>query len=373
MAKIGQPDIEATASKASDDLGQRRSEDLNVSHEYRATVETESYEEFRSEIQRVIAHNNEENGETSDNSQPRSSRLLAELLSPDQDYVNAILQHTILVTEPEFGKMISGYFSNGEYVYRLCSHLLDSIKRARLSYSKIKNILELAPTSGNFSEEQCHWIVKEFLLFMEFENPFSHPDSEALQSIRDCFQHLLQQLELYGDKVHKVHRKLKLINRFKKGSSLCLIGVCIAIVLYAVVIATHALVAIVAAPVLVTFPVNFIEKLRCESMNLLRHSAQLDAVTRGAYILSKHLDTMIRLVARLHNEVDNNKVLIGFCLQRKDERYPIQEVVKQLRNSDFSFAETLDEIEDHVGLCLININRTRKLLVQEIRMQQPEV
>jgi len=366
LAKTRQPDIEATTSKASDDLGQRRSGDLNVSHEYIAAVRTESYEQFRSERRRVIAHSNEESGETSDSSQPLSSRLLAELLSPDQDYVNAVLQQTILVTKPEFGKMVSGYFSNGEYVYRLCSHLLDSIKRARLSYSKIKNILDVAPTAGDFNEEQCHWIVQEFFLFMEFENPFSQPDSEALQSIRDYFQHLLQQLELYGN---KVHRKLTLINTFKKGSSLCLIGLCISIVLCAVVIATRSLVAMVAAPVLVTFPVNFIRK--CESMNLLRrHSAQLDAATRGAYILNKHLDTMIRLVARLHNEVDNNKVLIRFCLHRKDDRYPIQEAVKQLRKNDFSFATTLDEIEDHVDLCLININRTRKLLVQEIRMQQ---
>lgn len=371
MAKTCQPDIRATVSEASDDLGQQRSGNINVSHEFRAAVGTESNEEFRSRLHRFIAHSNEESGETSDNSQPRSSRLLGELLSPDQESVSAILQHNIIVTRPEFGQLVSGYFSNGEHVYRLCSHLLDSIKRARLNYRKIKIILDLAPTAGDFSEEMCHWIAKEFILAMEFENPFSHPDSESLQNIRDCFQHLLQQLELYGD---KVHRRLKLFNRCKTGSSLCLIGVCIAIVVYAVIIATHALVALIAAPVVTAFPVNFIKKLECESTNLLRrHGAQLDAATMGTYILSKHLDTMIRLVARLHNEVDNNKVLIEFCLQRQNDRNPIQEVVKQLRKSDSSFANTLDEIEDNVCLCLININRTRKFLVQEIRRQQQEV
>lgn len=330
-AKTGQPDIEATTSKSSDDIAQQRSGYLNVSHEYRAAVGTESYDEFRSKLHGVIAHSHEENWETSDNCQPRYSRFVAELLSPDQESVNAILQQTIFVTRPEFGKMVSGYFSNGENVYSICSRLLDSIERARDSYSKIRNILELAPTGGDFSEEQFHWTVKEFHLFMEFENPFSHPDSEALQSIRDCFQHLFQQFELYGD---QIHRKLKLINTFNKAFSLCL------------------------------------QKVQCESIILLRkRSAQLDVATKGTYILTKHLDTMIRLVPRLYNEVDNNKVLIGFCLQREDNRYFIQEVVKQLSKNYFSFAKTLDEIEDYVYLCLININRTRKQLVQEIRMQ----
>lgn len=333
--KIGQPDIEATASKSSGDLRQQPSGYLNVSHQYRAAVGTESYDEFRSKLHDVIAHSHEENGETSDNSQPRYSRFVAELLSPDQESVNAILQQTILLTRPEFGKMVSGYFSNGEYVYRLCSRLLDSIHRARDSYSKIRTIIELAPTAGDFSEEQFHWIVKEFHLFMEFENPFSHPDSEALQSVRDCFQHLFQQFELYRD---QVHRKLKLINKFNKVFSLCL------------------------------------QKLQCESIILLRkRSAQLDVATKGTYILTRHLDTMIRLVPRLYNEVDNNKVLIGFCQQREDDKYFIQEVVKQLRKNYLCFAKTLDEIEDYVYLCLININRTRKQLVQEIRMQQQEV
>jgi hypothetical protein len=49
------------------------------------------------------------------------------------------------------------------------------------------------------------------------------------------------------------------------------------------------------------------------------------------------------------------------------------QVVKQSRKSDFSFAKTLDEIEDRVDLCLININRKSKLLVQEVLMQQQEV
>eukprot|EP01018_Ginkgo_biloba_P031889 Gb_12696 [translate_table: standard] len=368
--KTYNPATEEPTPETSRDLQISKTGDLNLTNEYETNVRTESYEEFWIKFQRAAGHENRENGETSDSSQLRSNRFLTELLSPDQESVNAILQHRFLASKPELYNLVSGYFNNSEDASKLCSLLQNSIDRARKSYSRIKIILDIVPITGDFSEEQCHWIIGEFTLLMQMENPFPHPDSGIFQSIHNGFQNLLDQLEVNRK---RVRRKLKLIKRFKKGSVVCLVGMCTAVAICAVVIGTHALVAIVAGPVFITFPIGFIKKLRFESLNLLsRHNAQMDAAAKGSYVLNKDLDTMNRLVTRLHDEVDHNKDIIRFCLDRKYERHPVQEVVRQLRKNDSNFIQQLDELEQRVCLCLNTINRARSLLVQEIYMHQQE-
>eukprot|EP01018_Ginkgo_biloba_P031888 Gb_12697 [translate_table: standard] len=368
--KTCNPATEAPTPETSGDLQLSKTGDLNLSNEYEANVRTESYKEFWNKFQRAARHENRENGETSDSSPLRSNRFLTELLSPDQESVDAILQHRFLASKPELYKLVSGYFNNSEDASKLCSLLQKSIDRARQSYSRIKIILDMMPITGDFSEEQCHRIIDEFTLFMQMENPFPHPDSGNFQNIHYCFQNLLEQLDVNRKRVPWKH---KFIKRFKKGSAVCFIGICTAVAICSVVIGTHALVAIVAGPVFITFPIGYIKKLRFESVNPLSgHSAHMDAAAKGTYVLNKDLDTMNRLVTRLHDEVEHNKVIIRFCLDRKYERHSVQEVVRQLRKNDSNFIQQLDELQQHVCLFLYTINRARYLLVQEIHMQQQE-
>jgi hypothetical protein len=100
------------------------------------------------------------------------------------------------------------------------------------------------------------------------------------------------------------------------------------------------------------------------------HREKLDAAAKGSYILNRDLDTMSRLVRLLHDEVEHNKDMMRFCLQKKDDRPPVEEVVKMLKTNDSSFRKQLDELEECVFLCFMSINKARSLVIKQIQMQQ---
>eukprot|EP01018_Ginkgo_biloba_P018518 Gb_00671 [translate_table: standard] len=346
---------------------------LNLNEEYAKAFRTQSYTEFWSKVQDLNGDQDQENGQTSSASPFHSYGILADhLLEPDQDAVRSILEQGILSKIPELYDLICDYFNNSAEASKLCGVLLKNIDQAKLNYRSIKNVLDITPTTGDLTNEQCHLTIAEFLLFIDVDNPFSDPTSHNFHTIHEGYASLLKRLEKNRK---KVDRKLKLVNGCKSASALCLIAACAALAICAVVIASHALIAIVAGPVALAFPPSF-AKQRIESLRLLgtsvltRHSAQLDAAAKGTYILNRDFDTMSRLVTRLHDEVEHNKVMIKFCLQRKEDRHPVQEVVKQLRRNDTNFNQQLDELEDHVYLCFMTINRARSLVVQEIQLQQ---
>lgn len=148
------------------------------------------------------------------------------------------------------------------------------------------------------------------------------------------------------------------------GSALCLITTVVGVVVSAVVIGTHALVALVAGPICpVLLPSSMIKKE-------MVHLAQLDAAAKGAYVVHKDLDTIDRLVARLHATVENDRLTIHLGLERGKDRYNIQEMLKQVRRNRASFEQQLVDLEEHLFLCFAAINRARLLLLQEIHMHK---
>ena len=124
-------------------------------------------------------------------------------------------------------------------------------------------------------------------------------------------------------------------------------------------------------PAIFSFPVKTFKKKLLDvgflRSGLLRKvGQQLDVAAKGTYILNRDFDTMSRLVARLHDEVEHNKAMIQFCLDRKEDRVSLQEVVKELRKSDVGFRKQVEELEEHVYLCLVTINRARALVIKEM-------
>lgn len=152
------------------------------------------------------------------------------------------------------------------------------------------------------------------------------------------------------------------------GSALCLIGATVGVAVSAVTVATHALVALVACPMCGT---GFLPSSMTRKETV--HLAQFDAAAKGIYVLRNDIDTIDRLVARLHATVENDRLLIQLGLERGIDRYPIQEILKQLRKNRPSFVKQVVDLEEHLFLCFAAINRARSLLLEEIHMQQTEV
>ncbi|KAK2985403.1 hypothetical protein RJ640_014146 [Escallonia rubra] len=336
----------------------RQSPTVNLTREYALAVKTNSYTEIWSKI-------HPENSYQIDSEQledHEEQQLLAEVLHPDRECVQKALQCARPCTLTE---LVAAYFDQTEQTSRLCLLLYRSVHRARILYAPLHDLLSVLPLdleSDSLTILQCNQLYEVFLQFDSCKNPFPHPDSHDFNDMRCCFSQLKEQLEC---RLRKSSSRVRLIRRATAGSAICLIGTAVGATVTAVVIASHALVALVAVPFLPAFLPSKITKRE------LAHRAQLDAAKKGNFVLQSDLDTIDRLVARLHMEAEGDKFLIrGVGLSRGRDRLTLQGVAKRLHQNHFSFLHQLLELEEHLCLCFAAINRVRSLLLEEIYLQQ---
>lgn len=184
------------------------------------------------------------------------------------------------------------------------------------------------------------------------EKERSLPGIQAVQA--GCFN-LLKSLESSRD---KARAKLKLLNNIKLGSAIFLVALTASL---AVIVVAHALALLVAAPSLVMASLA-----TASTKHLANWSAQLDVAAKGTYILSRDLDTISRLVARLNDELEHMRRMVKFLLKRGEDRLQASAQVARQLKKDSSFSAQLDELEEHLYLCFMTINRARNLVIKEI-------
>lgn len=334
---------------------------VNLSHEYALQIQRNSYRELRRAF-----HQDSSSEQTVDVRHVDVSeepQLLEKVLRPEREYVQRAVS---LMGQNSLSSLIATYFENSEDTSRLCLLLYQSIHFARLLYTPIHTLLneltlEFDSDRYSLSQAQCKLAFNVFLEFDQVENPFLSPDTRSFDDMRKCFSKLKQQLDQH---FRKSQSKVNLMRCCSQGSALCLIAAVVGVAVSAVVIATHALVALVACPICSAInPSNVTKK---ETV----HLAQIDAAAKGVYVLHNELDTIDRLVARLHGAVENDKLLIRLGLRSGVDRHPIQEILKQLQRNRPTFTQQLVELEEHLLLCFAAVNRARSLLLQEIRMHQ---
>ncbi|XP_020113260.1 LOW QUALITY PROTEIN: putative UPF0496 protein 2 [Ananas comosus] len=103
--------------------------------------------------------------------------------------------------------------------------------------------------------------------------------------------------------------------------------------------------------------------------------AEVDAAAKGAYIVGRDLDTVSRMVRRAHDEVEHGRDVARIALRAYDGgggggggggREVAREAAREVEFGAVELAEQLAELEEHVCLCLITINRSRRLVAREI-------
>lgn len=330
---------------------------VDVREEYANAFRTESYLEFWTRVVTYTKSNGEYRSylsreSTTSATRLPSYRLFAEhLLEPDQPTVTQILAQTKL--RPEIHSLLSDYFTHTSNASLLCSHLLKDIEGVRIKYKSLKTMLQCWKTNQIPSPT----MVTHSIDFTNSLNPFTQtgPSPCRIRAIICNCSELQKRLESSRDKTRS---KLKIIVRLKHCSASVVVVVITASLVVFVV--AHGFALMVAMP-------GFVSMKLVSKRKLAKVTEQLDAAAKGTYIVNKDLETTSRLVARLNDELEYMKTTVKFWLERKEDRVQADgEVVRLLKKNQCSFSDQLDELEEHLYLCFMTINRARDLVVNQI-------
>jgi hypothetical protein len=274
--------------------------------------------------------------ETTTSTRLPSYRLFAEhLLDPDQPTVTQILTQTKL--QPEINSLLSDYFSHTANASLLCSQLLKDIDSVRIKYKSLKTI-QLVATIKEGSNQISSSMIATNLIEL---------------SLCQCSD-LQKQLELSRD---NLRAKLQMITILKHCSTCAIVVVTTSLV---VLVVSHGFALLMAMPGLTLMNLHSKRKLT-------NATAQLDAAAKGTYILNKDLETTSRLVARLNDEMEHIRKMVKFWLERKEDKIQADgEVLRLLNKNQCNFSDQLDELEEHLYLCFMTINRARDLVLNQI-------
>jgi hypothetical protein len=103
-----------------------------------------------------------------------------------------------------------------------------------------------------------------------------------------------------------------------------------------------------------------------------REEAAVDAAARGVYIVERDLDTVSRMVRRVQDELEHGRdmarIAMGAAGHEAGERPPLllQEVAREEEECGEDLRCQLEELEEHACLCLLTINRSRRMVAHEM-------
>ncbi|OWM79551.1 hypothetical protein CDL15_Pgr022963 [Punica granatum] len=333
----------------------RAATNLDVQEEYANAFRTESYNEF---WDRVLELSNQDlatcQSRTTGSPSTTAARLpsyrlfLDDLLEPDQATITQILSLTRYGTAHK--SLLAEYFSETANASLLCSVLLKDLDHTRAKYRNMKSALKSACMS-HAPDISAH------LMEVLNSNPsVSSASPGQVQSMQAGCSRLLKQLESARD---KVRAKIGIVSKIKNGSATVLVALSASLV---IVIMAHGVPLLVAAPGLLAASFEL-----ASPRMLAKTLVELDAAAKGTYILKRDMDTIGRFVSRLNDELEHMREMSRFWLERGEEQlHTSEEVAQQLGQNDCSFTEQLDELEEHLYLCFMTINRARNLVMKEI-------
>lgn len=333
---------------------------VNLSRAYTLAVQTSSYSEIWSKVHHEVP--SDRSVEVAQVEFQEEPLQLEDVLKPNHECVQEALLH---IKPDALNQLIAKYLDDSEQTTSLCIIFSQSVNQARFLYAPIHKLLDVLPLDmeSSLSQAQCDWAFDSFLQFDSLSNPFPVHDTHSFNDMRHCYFELKRELDLL---LHKSRSNVQLLRHATKGSVVCLVGATIGVVITAVIIASHAFVALVAAPLCTACLPSKMAKKE------LVHLVQLDDATKGIFFLHNHLETVNCLVGRLYDAVEYYKRLVRFALERGKDRYPIQEVVKQLHKKHSNFLEELLGLEEHLCLCFSAINKARGHLLNYLLHQNQD-
>lgn len=339
--------------------------DINVNEEYMEAFRTESYTEIWSKIHNQISRINEEHLSLS----PFAPYLHISdyLLEPRQEIISKMIDNS-----SDLHSLLLEYFQGSLEACKTCCFLLQCVHQTRANYRIIQGVLDLTQrVAGDYTKEQYQFIYAQFGLFISLENPLSGSNPMNFHQIHEIYSSMLQHLKI---RQKKIMGKAKVAGFCKKAIGIGLVIACGALAIAALLLTASTFMGLLATPIVMCFSTPLL-KWKFRSIYQLKRRSharlrdQLDSAAKGAYILNRDFDTMSRLVTRLGDEIEHSKTVIKICL-RNAKGHLLEEMMKELQNNEAGFLEKLEELEEHLYLCFVTINRARKLVIKEIDHQQ---
>ncbi|XP_040379128.1 UPF0496 protein 3-like [Oryza brachyantha] len=205
---------------------------------------------------------------------------------------------------------MAGYFDASDEASEICRQLLVNIKNAQSNYLSMDSFLASISDSAASAAIAGADATTSLKSFAARSNPFSAATRSNFRRIHDRHSSILHAIKSSHGKVARKLRLARAVRRSRTGS-------------------------------------------------LLRLQEQLDTAAKGTYVLGRDLDTVSHLVARLSDGIERENAMARCCA----ERFPVQEMVNQLRRSCSSSRKLAEELEEHVCLCLATIHRARVLVI----------
>ncbi|XP_038884832.1 UPF0496 protein At1g20180-like [Benincasa hispida] len=327
---------------------------LNLNEEYQAAFRTNSYVEF------TTTNNNKDN--------TSSSSLLSCLLEPDQDVFlqscnNGGHVHHLLIE----------YFHASFEAFKSCQLLLQALHQTRINHAIIVNRVAKLTTTALMADDDdnCGLVYREDQLmllssFCQLKNPnfsiLAHIDGQFLR-LHESHSELLQKLTC---KRNEIRRELRLKRIWKRAARGCFLISNAAVLVALLLLAFHSLIGIVAAPGLITCFVGLLKKKKRRDYKVVFSSEmvlrQMEIAARATYITMNDLDTLSRMAARLDVEVEHLRAVCEMYI-RSSRRC---EILKEFVVEDDAVVEQMKDLQQHIYLCLLTINRSRRLVMNEI-------
>lgn len=343
---------------------------FNLTEEYASAFRTESYHEFWAQ---VLDHELEHGAALKPLPATRSGNsvggFIAEnLLSPDQTTVSKILGHLKLGSRQETRALLADYYAGTADASLLFGLLLQEIDQTRRRFRPLKAAVNSLLSGSRPSLDALRAVGDSVSESGDARfDPFAVSQSK-FRSVRERSASLFDRLESGRKKARAKRQHLRRIKR--AAASVCVVVFVASASIVGACVPIHAVVAAATLPALVSAGAG----LGGRSVRRLDSGiAQLDAAARGAYILNRDLDTISRLVARLRDEAEHVRRLLRVCEwggcgeeEGGGGRRMAHEVVQQVGRSAGSFSRQLDELEEHLYLCFLTINKARKLVMKEI-------
>ncbi|KAK4859828.1 hypothetical protein QYF36_012662 [Acer negundo] len=346
---------------------------LNVNEEYKNAFRTKSYMDMWSKIEGQLGRSSMEQ-RLSLSSSPSSSSASLSFYVQLSEYLLEPQQETLMnmIGSLQVHELLIDYFEASLDAYHICELLLRSVHQTRANYRIIQRVVKISK-----KVKDCRAISRHLGAFASLTNPLSIVSPVQFHDNHHSNMLLLKRLTL---KCKKIRRRAKFRKILKKVGAYSLVISHSALIVAMLVLLLHSMVGIVAAP---GFMASCLVLLKRRTKKKLvrqggiktslpeRLVSQLDVAAKGVYILINDFDTISRMVKRLHDEVEYRKDVANRCV-RNGKSEMLKEVLKEFHVHEPSFLEQLKELEDHIYLCFLTINRSRRLVLQEILTCQPK-